>query len=115
MNRVLRWIVDYWWIPALVLVGVLVSFFGRRLAQSVFGSDFQDRLDLELDVIRAKREVREVRAKSDRDAASRFVRKKYAARFAELDAYERARAMSLENDPEELAKLMVRLGKKRTR
>ena len=95
-----------------MLLGVVISLCGQRLARAVFGSDFQQRLDLELDVIRAKREVREVQAKSDREAAVRFVRKKYERRFADLDAQERARAAALEGDPEALAKLMVKLARR---
>lgn len=109
MIRAWRWVADYWWIPALVLVGVILAIFGRRLSVAVFGSGFSDRLGLELEVIRARREVRAVQAKSSREAAIRFLQVKYAARFEELTAQERARAAALESDPEALAKLMVQL------
>ena len=109
--RVLRLLADYWWIPALVVVGVGLSIFGRRLVGAVFGSGFGEKLSLELGVTEAKRETREVQLKDGHYAAVRHVREKYKAELADLDERESARAKELEADPVKLAKAMARVGR----
>lgn len=111
LTRTLAWLVDYWWIPALVLVGVGISLFGRRAVEAAFGRSFQDKLTLELDAIGARREVREIQQKQSHDQAVRFVKEKYALRLAMLEADERKRARELEDNPQKLAEMMTRLGR----
>lgn len=110
--KVLRWLADYWWIPALILVGVGLSLFGRRMVEAVFGSSFQEKLELELGAIDAKRETREVRLQQGHDAAVRHVREKYKAEFEALDAKEAARVKELEANPEKLAKAMAKAARR---
>jgi hypothetical protein len=111
MRKLLTWFCDYWWIPALILVGVGISFLGRRAAVAVFGQSFPEKFDLELDAIAARRETREIEHRENHDQALRHVKAKYARQLAKLDGEEKRRARELEADPKKLAELMVRLGR----
>lgn len=111
MRRAVVWLLDYWWIPALILVGVGVTILGRRAAVAVLGQSFPERFGLELEAIKARREVREIEQRQSHEQAVRHVQEKYALKLAALDAKERARARELEGDPKKLAEMMVRLGR----
>ena len=112
MKRFALWVCDYWWIPALVLAGVGISILGRRAVESVFGTSLSEKLELELEVIEAKREAREWEEKSNTEYAKSKIRSKYADLFSQLSDKERERAIALENDPQQLAKMMARLAKR---
>lgn len=111
MKRLLIWVSDYWWIPALILVGAGISIFGRRAAQRVFGRSFPEHFDLEMDAVSARREARAIQLKQGRDEALHHIKTKYAIQLAVLDEYERNRARELEADPEKLAELLARYGR----
>lgn len=111
MRRALAWLRDYWWIPALVLAGVGISLLGRRAVEAVFGRSLQDKVQLELDAIEARREVREIEHQQDHERAVKHVRAKYEMKLAQLEGAEKERARELANDPQKLAELMTRLGR----
>jgi hypothetical protein len=111
MKRLLAWFSDYWWIPALILVGVGVTFFGRRAAEKVFGQSFPEKFDLEMEAIKERRKVREIEQQESHDRAVHYVQEKYALKLAALDTEEKQRARELEGDPKKLAEMMVRLGR----
>lgn len=111
MKRFLNWCCDYWWIPVLVATGIGISILGRRAVHAVFGRDLHDKLQLELDTIEARREVREIEQTQDHKRAVRHVEAKYELQFAQLDEAERQRARELRNNPQKLAEMMTRLGR----
>jgi len=110
MIRVLRWLVDYWYIPVLVVVAIVVSVVGRRLL-GIDTKDLEDLTASQLREIEAKRAAREAVLAAGREQATRQVQEKYAAAYARLDEQQAARVKVLENDPERLAVALERLSR----
>lgn len=69
-----------------------------------------DRVHTEISAIDAKRETREVRRQSGVEEAKRHVREKYRVKLETLEANSDTRVKELEDNPEELAKLLDRMG-----
>jgi hypothetical protein len=109
--KVLRWLGDYWYIPLILIGGVLATivFFGRKKFD---GATFTKRLGIELGAIEAKREARDVRLQLGAEQAKQHVLDKYAEKRKSLDEKTEARVKELEDDPEALAKALERLTRK---
>lgn len=106
--RALRWVADYWYIPVIVLLGVVavVALFWTGKFDL---KKFLDRLGIELASIEAKREARDIKLQLGAEQAKQHVLDKYAEKRKALDEKAEARVKELEDDPEQLAKTLERL------
>ena len=105
MKKVLNWIRRYWMIPFLVLGSILawIIFKGRRptpIAQT----------KRELEAIDAGRRAGEMEARYGALVAVANVKHKYQEELDALDEKKRNKARELWNDPQKLAKFLVRAG-----
>lgn len=106
LRRVVNWLGDYWQFALLALVSpILVLFWATRKS----GKTPASTLKTELAAIKAKQETRKVRLEHGAEQAKRLVNFKYARTRKNLDLKQRARVKSLEDNPEELAKVLERL------
>ena len=108
----IRWILDYWYIPliaALAAVGwVLVDRLGTRV-----GSPLLPSVMGEVAAIGAKREAREIELRAGTEAARRHVRDKYRADLERLNAEAALHVKELEDDPAALAAYLDRIAYRR--
>jgi len=105
--RVLRWLADYWYIPLLVVGGVLAWLWFRPRDPQATGA--VERLQKELEAIRAARNTREMLIHKDEALVRAAVEQKYRAQIAALDEKKKAKVTALERDPVALAKYLERL------
>lgn len=105
---VLRWIIDYWYVPFLAIGAIVGAIFLIR-AKKETREVWAKVLGNELKAIKAKREVRDLRIQLGAEQAKQHVRDKYAERRKQLSREAEARVKSLEDNPEELAKVLERL------
>lgn len=112
--RVLRFIADYWYVPLIALAAIIGAVFLNRTRPGwkKSGKSFQT-LETELAAIKAKREVRELKLQLGAEQAKQHVLDKYAAQRESLDREAEDRITKLENDPEQLAKVLERLTRER--
>jgi len=95
----------YWYIPLLFVGGIVawVLIGWRKPGARPWAST-----ERELNAIAAGAEADRVRVELGTEEALRHVNEKWAARRAQLKADQVARAEKLENDPEALARFIVR-------
>jgi hypothetical protein len=103
IKRILLLLLDYWYVPVLFLAGVLAVVFLRK----PFGLSMAN-LDGELAAIRAGRDAREVKEREGAEAARQKVLADHWAAMDNLDEKQRAEAEELKDDPEALARFLVR-------
>lgn len=107
--RCLRFLIDFWYIPFLILgaaAGIAVVIALRQAGKEA--SDPFDKVRVELKAIDAKREARQAKIDLGEEKALQAVKEKYAERREQLDEKTEARVKELENDPEKLAMAMER-------
>jgi len=107
-RRMLHWIGDYWYIPALVIVAI-VGYFTFRRWRGKSGEDILQPVLNELKVIQAGSQVREMQIQMGTDAAKAAVQEKYKAKTIALEAEQQAKVKELEDDPVALAKYLERI------
>lgn len=107
-RKVLHWIGDYWYIPALVLVAIVGYFTFRRWRGKAGEDIFQPVLN-ELRVIQAGAQIRDRQIQMGADAAKAAVQEKYKAKTIALEAEQQAKVKELEDDPVALAKYLERI------
>jgi len=107
LRKVWWFLVDYWWIPALVILTVAGWILFRWHKPDAPGSmlDVQN----ELDIIRVGAEAREMEIQLGTNQTIQHVKDKYAAKTATLDATQMLKVKELEDDPVELARYLERL------
>lgn len=103
--RVLRWLKRYWYVPFFILLTILfwVIFKGKK------GTPVEQ-TKRELEAIDAGRQAEEMAARYGTEAAKANVKSKYREELAALDEKKAAKAKELEDDPQKLAKFLVRAG-----
>lgn len=106
IQKIVNWLRDYWQLTLLILVSPLLLLFWITKKS---GKTPANTLETELAAIKAKQETRKVQLAHGAEKAKRLVMFKYAQKRQSLDAKQRARVKSLENNPEELAALLERL------
>lgn len=105
MTRFLHWLVDYWYIPLVVLGGIFLFVMSR-------GKESPSKiLFTELDAIKAGSDAKKVQAEKGAEIASEEVRKKHAEALKKLDEEQKAEAERLKNDPVALSKFLIRASK----
>lgn len=97
----------YWIIPVLFVVGILAYIF---LARWRPGSKLTplSATNAELEAIAAGAEADRVRIEHGNEEAIKLVNQKYAVRRTKLTEKQKVRAAKLEDDPEALARFIVR-------
>jgi len=105
--KVLRFLLDYWYVPLLALGAVIGAIFVTRAKRGTALPVLT--LKTELAAIEAKRDARAVRLHRGAEAAKQHVLTKYALKRKSLDERAEARVRALEDDPEQLAKTLERL------
>jgi len=97
----------YWYIPLIAVAGFVayVLLLRWRPGSKVTPLDTTKR---ELEAIAAANEVANVRAELGHAEAVKHVEEKYRERLAQLTEAQAARAKKLEDDPEALARFIVR-------
>lgn len=108
MLAVLRFLKDYWYVPFLAIGAIIGAIFLIR-AKPATREVWAKVLGNELRAIKAKREVRDLRIQLGAEQAKQHVRDKYAEQRKQLSTEAEARVKSLEDNPEELAKVLERL------
>jgi hypothetical protein len=103
----LRWLKDYWYVPAILVLGIVGTVLWRRFGGR--GEDPMLRVNAELRAIEAGREVRQVRLEQGLQGAQAAVAAKYASKINELDDAEADRVSQLRHDPEAMARAIERL------
>lgn len=107
LKRALRWVGDYYYIPLMVLALILGWVVFRRrgtpLAQT----------KAELDAIEAGRRAREMEARLGTERAKAKLLEEYNEQVEALDERQAAKAKELADDPQALAKFLVRAGSRR--
>ena len=103
--KFLRFIKDFWYIPFFILALILgwVLFRGRRgtpLAQT----------KAELEAIEAGRLAREMQARLGAEAARKNLEVQYSQQLKALDDEQAAKAAKLRDNPQALARFLVRAG-----
>jgi len=93
----------YWYIPFFVLLTILfwVVFKGKK------GTPVEQ-TKRELEAIEAGRRAQEMEARYGTEVAKANLKTKYREELAALDEKKAAKAKELENDPQKLAKFLVR-------
>ena len=107
MRKAIMWLVDRWWIPALVIAVVASWYIFRRRKPNVAGALAE--VQTELDIIQAGAEARETEIELGTVQTVQRVKDKYAAKTATLDATQMLKVKELEDDPIALAKYLERL------
>ena len=107
-RKVLHLLIDYWYIPALLL-GSLVAFW-------VFRKYRPDKDPLrvvkdELEVIQAGAEARNMAIQLGTKQATEHVKDKYQAKLAALEAQQQVVVKGMEDDPIALARYLERLSR----
>ena len=105
--KVIRWLLDYWYIPLLVVGAALAFLWFRPRGKEVAGV-FQ-KVQKELAAIRAGRDARAALIEQDQEAVTKALQKKYEAQLEALDARKKAEVAQLEQDPVALAKYLEKL------
>jgi hypothetical protein len=104
--KVLRWILDRWYLPLIAVAVVL----GWWLTRGRIGPSPRI-LKLELDAIAEAARVREATAKLGAEQARRDVEQKHAVALASLNDDQRAEVVTLRSDPAALAKFLVKVAR----
>lgn len=107
--KFLRWIKDYWYIPLLGLGAIVVCLF--LFLKPSMAKNVLERVRRELAAIQSSRDARDTVIREGHEEALKQVKEKYKAKFEALDAKEKARAIELEHDPVQLAKVLERLSR----
>ena len=107
MRKAMLWLVDRWWIPALVVMTIVGWYLFRKRKPNAAHAlaDVQT----ELDIIRAGAEARESEIELGTVQTVQRVKDKYAAKTVALDATQMLKVKELEDDPIALAKYLERL------
>jgi len=104
MRKALDWVRSYWYIPffflAVILGAVLFRRRGTPLAQT----------RAELDAIEAGRRARELETRLGTERAKAKLLDEYHEQVEALDERQAAKAKELGDDPQALAKFLVRAG-----
>ncbi len=103
--KVLRFVVDYWYIPLLALGAVLGWVFVKRFTSGPSLPPIKQILD-EVSAIGAQREAREIELQMGAEQAKQHVRDKYNEKLKRLDAEAKLKVKELEDDPAALAKYL---------
>ncbi len=99
-----KWLKRYWYIPLLLIAGILIWFFFRRSGTPL------DSTLLELRAIRAEADVEKLEARVGTDKAIAVVEANYEAEMEKLDEAQKEEAKELRRDPKKLARFLVRAG-----
>ena len=99
--NVLRWLVDRWYIPLIAVAAVLTWVFLRSKPPKAI-------LSTELEAIKAGAQARVVVAEDGAERARAEVLRVHATEVAALDEAQAERAVELAEDPQALAKFLVR-------
>jgi len=105
MKKALHFLVDYWYIPVLILGLVLawIVFRGKRWP-------IVDTIMHEFAAIRAGAKARDDEARLGHEKAKANVKSERAAEIGKLNEDQRKKAKELEDDPVALARFLVRAG-----
>ena len=105
MKRLLHLLVDHWYVPFFAVAAVLGYWFvcGPKRKRTPLAS-----IALELGVIEAGRQAKELQARIGAEQAAAEVRKVHATAWFALDERDRQRATELAGDPVALSKFLVR-------
>lgn len=107
MRRFWKFVRRYWFIPLLVVGGIVVYVLLCRWRPGSQGEAFAA-TKAELEAINAGAEADHVRINMGTTEALKHVNEKYADRRAKLTEKQENRAKKLENDPEALARFIVK-------
>jgi delta 1-pyrroline-5-carboxylate dehydrogenase len=105
--KALRWIADYWYIPLFIVGAIVGVILLTRKGKS--GAGLIQKVQTELSAIAAQREARDLKLQLGAEQAKQHVLDKYAEKRKQLDEKAEARVKELEDDPEQLAKVLERL------
>lgn len=105
--KAIRWLKDYWYIPLLVLTSILLWVVFRRRGTPIAQTK------AELQAIEAGRLAREIQEREGLDAAKRHLAAEHADELNALDEKQQAKAKELRDDPQALAKFLVRAGSRK--
>lgn len=107
MKRFAAWWRDHWYLFALVLaaLGAILFFRNRR------ASDIVAQLKTEQDAIAAAKRIRKLEADHGRETAIREAEDQFQEAQRIMNADEIAEAKTLRDDPAELSKFLVRVGR----
>lgn len=108
LTQAWRWIRKYWYVFVAVAGGLVAILVLRRKPGEATNAVLE-----ELRVAAEEAWIAGVAATSGRDVALDAIRQRYVNEAAELDAKERTRAAALQDNPEELAHLLLRAGRRR--
>ena len=107
MRSVMWWLLDHWYLPAIVVVSVVGWLVFRRGQPDSKGAlqAVQD----ELGIIRAGAEARDMQTQLGTEQTLEHVKDKYAAKTVALDATQQLKVKELEDDPVALARYLERV------
>lgn len=102
MSKAWKWLKKYWYIPAFVVVSMIIWALFRRkdppFAQTV----------AEIRAIQAEAETEKLRQIVGTTKAKELIEEKYEKDIQALDEKQKKQAVELRNDPAKLAKFLVR-------
>lgn len=105
MKRALRFLADYWYIPALIGGAMLLCILTGGKKRAI------ETIDRELDAIRAGAAAREQQLLLGKERAAAEVRREHAAQLVRLKSEQAAKTRRLRNDPVALSKFLIRAGR----
>ncbi len=105
--KALRWLRKYWWVPLFFLATILAWVIFRKRGTPVAQTK------VELAAIEAGRLAREIQEREGLDAAKGHLAAEHADALANLDKKQQAKAKELRDDPQALAKYLVRVGSRK--
>lgn len=106
VKRAGLWLADHWHVPLIAVAAIL----GYVLAKRGTARQPLELVKTELDAIAAGAEVRKVKAEAGAQAARAHIEEQHKEALAALDAKQREEAKTYEENPEELARFLVRVG-----
>lgn len=106
MKKALHLLIDYWYIPALVVGAILfwILTAGKRTPPV-------STVARELEAIQAGKKAREMELQLGKERAAEELRIEHASAIAALDEEKAEKAKELENDPVAFSRFIVRAGR----
>lgn len=100
----LSWLKQNWWVPFLFLFLILSWVFFRRRGTPI------EQTKRELEIIEAGRRARKLKEEMGLERAKAYLDVIYAQELAALDTKQQDRAQELRDNPQALARFLVRAG-----
>lgn len=108
LKRVGHWLLDYWYIPAIVVGAILFWVISRNPWRN---RNPIKRVLQELQVIKSGARARELEAELGAEQAKTQIMDEYRAKKGALDAEDERKVQELQENPQELARYLERISR----